>query len=430
MNSHETNPQQNYHQVNVVPGTPSKNQELESQENVDAREIQPQHHGQNQGFQNRHPIHPSRCPPLDLNFLWKLYHSRQHLSTLTNATTQKDRIEILRSQGFPFGLASLILNHTHDFPLRIWLVDNGGTMHHNDGHIITKTSGQKVAIVDCSRWQEVSVALRWHAELAAWVQTPMAVRFLRDPGVHVGPQQIGVSASKNLSASEELTRLNAVLQKIRPTGATTPIQYHLEDLMPTLHALAPKLEEQQRRIVISICTDSIPTDVDGLESPEIIDAFMSTLKTIMEWPVHIVLRLLTDEERVVQFYDHMSRQNSNLQVLDDYLTECKQVQKYNPWFHYGYPLHLCREQGIQIPILEALSKRALSGTEPLAAVMIIFNQIQPHDHISYVHFRKQVEAWNKEAGVSWSPVKKRVVPWIDMKKLDQVCGDDKCCNLM
>ncbi len=146
----------------------------------------------------------------------------------------------------------------------------------------------------------------------------------------------------------------------------------------------------------------------------------------MEWPVHIVLRLLTDEERVVQFYGHMSRQNSNLQVLDDYLTECKQVQKYNPWFHYGYPLHLCREQGIQIPILEALSKRTLSGTEPLEAVMIIFNQIQPHDHISYIHFRKQVEAWNKEAGVSWSPVKKRVVPWIDMKKLDQVCGDEKC----
>ena len=27
-------------------------------------------------------------------------------------------------------------------------------------------------------------------------------------------------------------------------------------------------------------------------------------------------------------------------VLDDYVSECHEVHKYNPWLNYGYPLHL------------------------------------------------------------------------------------------
>jgi hypothetical protein len=255
----------------------------------------------------------------------------------------------------------------------------------------------------------------------------MAVRFLRDPGVQVGPQQTGVSASNHLSSADELSRLTALLQRIRPTGASTPILYHLQDLVPTVQTMAAKLEEQRRRVVISICTDSIPTDTDGIESPEMVEAFMLTLQQIMIYPVSAVIRLLTDEVRVVQFYENMSRRtNSRLkQVVDDYLSECKQVHKHNPWLHYGYPLHLCREQGIQIPILEALSRQTLSGPEARTAVTIIFNQIEAQEQMSYIEFRKQVAAWNKEVGMSWSPVRKRFVPWVFLKQLDRLYSRDR-----
>lgn len=371
-------------------------------------------------------IHPSRCPPIDLQFLWKLYHQRQHIDTLNNRnhdpnSQHEERIQILQSQGFPVGLASLLLQHTHEFPIRIWLIDNSGTMHHNDGHIVTQNSDGKVVLVDCSRWQEVSSTVRWHAELAAWVQTPMAIRFLRDPGAHVGPQQLGVSASKHHSSNEEVSRLKAMLHKIRPTGGTTPIHYHLQELIGPIQSLLPSLYDSNRRLVICVCTDSIPTDANGIENPEMIQDFILTLQQFTEWPVQVVIRLLTDEERVVHFYQHLSTTtNTRLQVLDDYVSECRQVQEHNPWLHYGYPLHLCREQGIHMDVLETLSKRALTATELIEISRIIFaGQFQPQDQLPFVHFRKQIEEWNKEAGVLWNPMKKRFVPWVDLKKLDK-----------
>ena len=377
-------------------------------------------------------IHRSRCPPLDMEFLWNLYHQRHLVYRLNNTNNDGDqaRIQILQSQGFPVGLATMLLQHTFQFPLRIWLVDNSGTMHQDDGHIVTQTKGGKVEMVHCSRWEEVSSALRWHAELAAWLQTPMVVRFLRDPGAQVGPQQVGVSASKHFSSNEEVTRLKALLRGIRPTGATCPIHHHLQELVPGVHALVPKLEAESRRLVISICTDSIPTDMNGMENEQIISDFLFTLRQFMEWPVQVVIRLLTDEERVVAFYQELSRDMTSLQVLDDYVSECKLVQKYNPWLHYGYPLHLCREQGIHRACLEALSQRPLTADESAEALRIIFHQERPQDEISSAHFLQQVKEWNKDAGVLWNPLKKRFVSWVDMKKLSKCYNHDEKCNLM
>lgn len=389
--------------------------------------LQSQTRSHNNVNTHRTAIHPSRCSPLDMKFLWKLYHQRQHIDVLNNnndnsTTSQtRERIQILEGQGFPVGLASTLLKHTHDFPIRVWLVDNSGTMHHNDGHIVTQTSEGKVEIVKCSRWHEICTALCWHAELAAWVQTPMAIRFLNDPGVHVGPQQLGVSASKHHNSNEEVAALKAMLHKIRPTGGTTPIHNHLQELVGPIEALLGELEQNQRKLVICVCTDSIPTDVDGTENPQMMENFFLTLQQFTEWPVHVVIRLLTGEERVVQFYQQLTRNDATLQVLDGYVNECRQVQSHNPWLHYGYPLHLCREQGIHSNVLETLAKRTLSPNELMEVLRIIFvgHKERPQDQVSFVHFRKEIETWNKEAGELWNPIKKRFVPWVDLKKLDK-----------
>jgi hypothetical protein len=43
--------------------------------------------------------------------------------------------------------------------------------------------------------------------MAAWCQTPLALRMVHDPGLTVGPQQVGVSASKALMGVEEVEPL-------------------------------------------------------------------------------------------------------------------------------------------------------------------------------------------------------------------------------
>lgn len=401
-------------------------------------------------------IHPERCPPLNLEFLWKIYSRRAEVPNeepdSSRRRTHQERIGILQSQGFPTGLASLMLQHAVDLPLRIFLIDNSGTMHRNDARLVSQSSSGVVQTVGCTRWEAVTPTIIWHAEMAAWRQTPMAVRLLHDPGMNVGPQQLGISASKHYSSREEVERLKDLLRASRPNGATCPLNVHMKELLPSISAVAPKLVRQGRRVFLCICTDRIPTDSVGTENPQVIQDFLSTLGKLLEWPVQVVFRLSTKDERVTQFYmnliaksrpeqpDHVfpnlgfdetstdtgdvSNVCEHLQVLDDYVSECERVQERNPWLNYGYPLHLCREEGICFKSIEALSQRRLRRNEALQVVGCLFDQ-NISDNISsnetQLHaVRRRIEDLNSQSGVLWNPVKKKFVHWIDLKILHKL----------
>jgi hypothetical protein len=201
-------------------------------------------------------------------------------------------------------------------------------------HMVSQSSSGKVEIVHCMRWEEVTLTILWHAELAAWCQTPMAIRLLQDPGIQVRPQQVGVSALKHYSSSEEVHRLKLLLKKTRPIGATSPINLHLQELFPSIQAMLPVPLSQQKQVTLCVCTGSIPIDAEDKEHPLMIQEFLLTLQQLVDWPVQVVLQLSTnDEERVVQFYQNLmindKRLSNHLQVLDDYVSECQHTQHHN-----------------------------------------------------------------------------------------------------
>ena len=417
-------------------------------------------------------IHPQRCPPLNLEFMWRMYDRRNGRSEEAEQYNRtQERIGILKSQGFPTGLAALILQNAVDHPIRIFLVENSGSMLSNDGHLVAQSSSSgKVQTVQCTRWEGITSTLVWHAELAAWCQTPTAVRLLNDPGINVGPQQVGIASSKNHSSTEEVGRLKNLLQSTRPNGATTPISAHLQDLLQPISNIVPILMSQKRRITLILCVDSIPTDGEGKQTPQVIDEFLSVLRKLLDWPVQVVLRLSAPtDERVRSFYRNLasntgvcggwqSQRNSlytqysddftnfqeHLQILDDYVCECEAVQEHNPWLHYGYPLHLCREQGVCIKAIEALTQRPLSGSEVLEVAGYLFGEVINEQQIlsnesELKLLRKKIEALNSESIYLWSPIKRKFVPWIDIKQLDKLYfhrhkgirrgsanGDQKC----
>ena len=369
-----------------------------------------------------------------------------------------DRINIMRNQGFSTGLAKRIVQHTDQHPLRIYLIDNSSTQLHADGHLVVQSKNPpfRIQLVDCTRWEEVCAMLIWHAEFAAWCQTPMVLRLLHDPGATVGPQQVGVAASKHLSCTEELDRLKELLGNTRPSGGTTRLLIHLREMLQTILEISPRLQEEAKGIVLVICTDGLPTDDQGQESPQVTKEFTNTLKLLQGQQVSVVVRLSTDEERVVQFYqqlDHKSesstsfgRSTFHLDVLDDYVSECHQVLKRNPWLNYGYPLHLCREQGVSVEILNALPQRNLSIEEASVVMGLLFDipvvgdgqleqpfapnarasigSVPPvtrffkDPYLDYAGFREQVKNWNQENGVLWNPIARKFLPWINVKKLD------------
>lgn len=278
----------------------------------------------------------------------------------------------------------------------------------------------------------------------------MVVRLVNDPGVNAGPQQLGVAASENVSINKELQRLRRLL-KCHP-GGNTPLTVHLKDILESLKEVDPTLLNENM-ISLVIVTDRLPTDGEGLEGADVNFEFLDTLKEFQEYPVWIVIRLSTDEERVVEFYssldrgiailrqlrgeaDHARIEEINLDVLDDFVSEASKVTKYNPWLNYGLPLHLTRESGITYSTLDAMNERPLSYTELADFMALLFDRHDPLDvggglqtlddqplpdpQQSYCEFRKEVQDMTWRCGEVWNPVKKRMLLWINLRELDRI----------
>ncbi|KAL7523169.1 hypothetical protein ACHAXR_000050, partial [Thalassiosira sp. AJA248-18] len=50
------------------------------------------------------------------------------------APVPEQRIQQLTNQGYTRGLATSLAQTIKNFPLRIWVVDNSGSMQNTDGH--------------------------------------------------------------------------------------------------------------------------------------------------------------------------------------------------------------------------------------------------------------------------------------------------------
>ena len=80
------------------------------------------------------------------------------------------------------------------FALRIWIVDNSGSMQKTDGHrIIHSKNREVVKMVPCSRWEEIAECVDYHIKMAGLIGAPTRFRLLNNPGINVGPQQFSVA---------------------------------------------------------------------------------------------------------------------------------------------------------------------------------------------------------------------------------------------
>jgi len=53
------------------------------------------------------------------------------------------------------GLCNAVVRTLNDFAVRIWVVDNSGSMATGDGNRIVTTSSGATKVVSCSRWDEI-----------------------------------------------------------------------------------------------------------------------------------------------------------------------------------------------------------------------------------------------------------------------------------
>ena len=107
-----------------------------------------------------------------------------------------------------------MLASVEEFPLRIWIIDNSGSMQSGDGHVLEQKAGTE-ALVGCTRWQELGDALRWHARMAAYMSAPTEFRFLNPPSGGLQTMHCGTTADPE----SEIRALESVLA-CGPRGLT------------------------------------------------------------------------------------------------------------------------------------------------------------------------------------------------------------------
>ena len=91
------------------------------------------------------------------------------------------------------------------------------------------------------------------------------------------------------------------------------------------------MREKNEFVSVIICTHGVPTDRNGKYDKEVLKEFVDNLKELAELPVRIIFRLITDDEKVLDYYSSLDKKIV-CDVLDDYLGEVRM-----PYLLYDFP---------------------------------------------------------------------------------------------
>lgn len=313
--------------------------------------------------------------------------------------------EFLFQQQWPEGLQMYLFKSVQHMPQRFFICDDSGSMSGNDGHQLVATRDGTKKLVNCSRWNELTEALKFHAKLAKDLDVPTEFRLLNGSK----PIEIGGKNGDNRKSYDDFI---ALLSK--SPGGGTPLCRHIREITAKIKAMAHKLRETGQRAVLMIATDGESSDGDIAEA-------MAPLKDL---PVWVVLKLCTDDEKVVKYWNKIDELlELDMDVLDDFVGEGKEVGKVNDWLTYGEPLHRLREFGVHLKELDRIDEARLSGDEVRQICSIVFNVKKDslaHPEAELGTFVKQISQLNDKSPLTWNPSTGMMSKWIDINKLRKI----------
>lgn len=209
-----------------------------------------------------------------------------------------------------------------------------------------------VRIIQTSRWSELGESVRFHAGMAHAAGCPCEFRFLNA----TGPLVIG-NRDFTAQSEENLALLHRVLDG-GPNGGT-PLCQHIREVISAITVAAPQLRQNGHKAIVVIITDGEASDGSMLDA----------MRPLKDLPAHVVVRVCTDEENVVEYWNNIdSELELGMDILDDFEGEAKEIHQHNPWLVYGEPLHRLREWGITLKEFDLLDEAKLSSEQMRAII--------------------------------------------------------------
>ena len=169
---------------------------------------------------------------------------------------------------------------------------------------------------ESTRWKELVDVVKFQAGFARAANALTEFRLLNN----AAPIVVG-----NPADMVSYQQLCQVMDNSSPSGGT-PLCRHINEIAAQVRAMEPQLRANGHKAAIIICTDGESSDGD----------VSAALRPLHQLPVWVVLRLCTDEEKVVKYWNHIDSQlELDLEILDDLVSEAEEVHRKNPWFTYG-----------------------------------------------------------------------------------------------
>jgi hypothetical protein len=216
--------------------------------------------------------------------------------------------EFLNLKKWPLGLQNFLLKSITSMPYRFFICDDSGSMAENDGmRMVELSSG--VSMVKCSRWAELSETLKYLALLSKALNTPSEFVFLNSANpINIGGQD------------DNFPLLMNVLDTL--SGGGTPLCAKIRFVTDKIRQMEPALRNAGQKVAIIIATDGEASDGDVADA----------LRPLHNLPVWVVIRLCTNQERVVSYWQDIDN-NIELQmdVIDDHIGEATEIRRVNPW---------------------------------------------------------------------------------------------------
>eukprot|EP00746_Dinoflagellata_sp_MGD_P086953 gnl/MRDRNA2_/MRDRNA2_34476_c0_seq1.p1 gnl/MRDRNA2_/MRDRNA2_34476_c0~~gnl/MRDRNA2_/MRDRNA2_34476_c0_seq1.p1 ORF type:complete len:454 (+),score=59.24 gnl/MRDRNA2_/MRDRNA2_34476_c0_seq1:119-1480(+) len=257
-----------------------------------------------------------------------------------------------REFGVPPCLAKLLAQEDEDIGVRIFLLDNSGSMTHPDGHILLQ-QGQSFRSVPATRWDEVREMAIEQARWNVAAGTPCEFVLLNSATPNQPQEQRDFFRVFSATDVEGLQRF---LDRNPPRGST-PLAERIDGLRQRLAGSYSSSSADGRKIMLTIATDGVPNGNRG--------TFVQALRRITsELPVNIVIRLATDEDDIVEYYNRIDEEvELPLDILDDLKGEAKEIYALNPWLTYSPLIHRVREGGTLNKLFDLLDERCLTPME-------------------------------------------------------------------
>ena len=224
---------------------------------------------------------------------------------------------------------------------------------------------------------------------------------LLNPPLNGMQQEFSVATSSNSCGSRStITDIQTALtsMKLQPRG-NTPLAKHIRAVQKGVSSMVSSRQlHAGQKVVIVIATDGMPTDCTK-------DQFVNCLRELEGLPVWVVIRLCTDDDNIVSYYNDLDTQlELSIEVLDDYVGEAKEVYDMNPCLNYTLAIHRLREFGYHDRVFDLLDEKLLSKSEMKDFCTLLFGNDGvsiPEPSLEWEAFLDYVDARVKKEKYQW-----------------------------